>query len=86
MLTAVFCYDVTTGKEISEQPLQHQNDITSVGLSQAGPAHERLLAILDKNDDLFLTPVRGRTSFKTVALGEYIAISLRHHVTITAVT
>jgi len=60
-----------TGKELADgQPLRHQNDIVSLALSQSGPTHERLLAILDKNNDLFLMSVHGVMSFKLFSLGE----------------
>lgn len=68
--TAVHVFDASTGKELAEgQPLRHQNDIVSLALSQSGPTHERLLTILDKNSDLFLTSVYGPTTFKVFTLG-----------------
>ncbi len=81
LYTDVHVYDAFTGKDLDEagQPLHHQNDITSLGLSQSGPAHQRLLAILDKNSDLFLTSVHGPTRFKVFSLGKLV----RRHMTVT---
>ena len=63
-------FDALTGKEIADsQPFRHQNDIVSLSLSQSGPSHQRLLTILDKNSDLFLTAVYGPTRFGVFALG-----------------
>lgn len=58
--TVVHLFDALTGKEIEDgQPLVHHNDITSVSLSQAGPTHGRLLALLDKNNDIYISSIHG---------------------------
>ena len=49
-----------------------QLDVISLALNYAGPASQRLLALLDKNHDLYLTPARGGGARKTVSLGEIV--------------
>ena len=47
-----------------------QLDIISLALNYAGPTPQRLLALLDKNHDLYLTPTRGGGAKRTISLGE----------------
>ncbi len=75
---AVHVYDVVTGKELGGEgggggpTVRHQNDIVSIALSKSGPTHERLLALLDRNNDLFLTSIRESTNLKFFTLGKRI--------------
>lgn len=39
--------------------IQHSVPITHICLSQVGSSSDRQLAIVDKNKDLFLVPIRG---------------------------
>lgn len=43
----------------STNSLQHHTPITQIALSQAGHSSERQLALVDKNKDLYMVPVRG---------------------------
>ncbi|XP_067950090.1 intraflagellar transport protein 80 homolog isoform X2 [Watersipora subatra] len=55
----VHLFDSTTGKPLGDgKPITHKHDILQVVLDQAGPAHERKLAIIDKNRNLYLTSTR----------------------------
>ena len=50
-----------SGKMLGDdQPFTHHNDITTLSLSQAGPASQRLLAFLDKNNDLYISSIQGK--------------------------
>ena len=47
-----------------------QLDVISLALNHAGPTSHRLLALLDKNHDLYLTPARGGGAKRTISLGK----------------
>ena len=47
-----------------------QLDVISLALNHAGPTSQRLLALLDKNHDLHLTPARGGGARRTISLGK----------------
>ena len=49
-------FDSSSGKDMGE-PIQHQLDILEIALGQAGLGSERKVAILDRNRDLYITPV-----------------------------
>ncbi|XP_078484074.1 intraflagellar transport protein 80 homolog [Ciona intestinalis] len=56
---SVMLYDANSGKLLGDgAPLVHTMEILTVHLSQCGPMSDRFLAIIDKNHDLYLTPVR----------------------------
>jgi len=55
-LKTVRLFDTSSGKDMGE-PLVHQLDIMDIALGQAGLGSERKLALLDRNRDLYLTPV-----------------------------
>ena len=67
----VHVFDALTGKELGEgKPLVHKTEVVGVALSQCGLPTERLLALLDKNNDLYITTVRGPLANTTQALGK----------------
>ena len=53
----VILLDPLTGKQLGT--VQHTIDIEQVALSQRGDLSKRRLVIVDKNRDLYLTPVQG---------------------------
>jgi intraflagellar transport protein 80 len=53
----VFLLDPLTGKQLGT--VQHTIDIEQVALSQRGGLEKRRLVVVDKNRDLYLTPVQG---------------------------
>ena len=53
----VILLDPLTGKQLGT--VQHSIDIEQVALSQRGDLSKRRLVIVDKNRDLYLTPVQG---------------------------
>ncbi|XP_076064271.1 intraflagellar transport protein Oseg5 [Oratosquilla oratoria] len=55
----VHLFDATTGKPLNDgKPWAHKLDILHVALNQAGGPQERQMAVVDKNRDLYLCPVR----------------------------
>ena len=55
----VHMFDSNTGKALGDgRPFVHKQDVVEIALEQTGPAHERKLAIIDKNRDLHLVSVR----------------------------
>ncbi|CAL8375185.1 unnamed protein product [Gadus morhua 'NCC'] len=55
----LFLFDVLTGKAIGDgKPLTHKLEVVEIALDQGGPASERKIALIDKNRDLYLSPVR----------------------------
>ncbi|XP_064639074.1 intraflagellar transport protein 80 homolog isoform X2 [Lineus longissimus] len=70
----VHLFDANTGKTLGDgKPIVHKLDVLEIALDQCGPAHERRLAIIDKNRDLYLTSVKVfGTSRKSVKLSTMI--------------
>ncbi|OWF41163.1 intraflagellar transport protein 80 homolog [Mizuhopecten yessoensis] len=70
----VYVFDAQNGKPLGDgKPITHKLDVMEIALDQCGPATERRLAIIDKNRDLYLTPVRVfGTERKSYKLGNMI--------------
>jgi len=60
---AVRFFDTATGKSVGA-PLPHNLDILSISLNQIGPSTERMLIFVDRNRDLYITPVAKPFPFK----------------------
>ncbi|XP_066565457.1 intraflagellar transport protein 80 homolog isoform X2 [Amia ocellicauda] len=55
----IFLIDALSGKPLGDgKPLMHKMEVVEVALDQCGTANERKIALIDKNRDLYLTPVR----------------------------
>ncbi|TPX35764.1 hypothetical protein SmJEL517_g02004 [Synchytrium microbalum] len=58
---AIYVFDTTTGKLLTPTPLRHSADILEISISNTTPSstssYGRLLAILDKNHDLYIMPI-----------------------------
>ncbi|XP_053567774.1 intraflagellar transport protein 80 homolog [Bombina bombina] len=55
----IYLFDAVSGKPLGDvKPLKHEIDIMEIALDQGGPANERKIAFIDKNRDLYITPVR----------------------------
>lgn len=55
----IHLFETQTGKPVgSGQPIQHSLEVMEIALSQCGQVSGRQLAIIDKNRDLYLTPVK----------------------------
>merc|ERR1712093_530860 len=67
-------FDTANGKELCE-PFMHQLDIMEVALAQGGLGSERKLAILDRNRDLYITPVHRN---QMVKLGSMVDTVMWH--------
>lgn len=52
----VVLFDPMSGKEMGN-PIMHMLEITEIALDQYGLGSERKLAVLDRNHDLYLTPI-----------------------------
>eukprot|EP00656_Telonema_subtile_P024080 TRINITY_DN258_c0_g1_i1.p1 TRINITY_DN258_c0_g1~~TRINITY_DN258_c0_g1_i1.p1 ORF type:complete len:716 (+),score=148.95 TRINITY_DN258_c0_g1_i1:176-2323(+) len=52
----VFLFDPKTGQTMGE-PIQHMLEVTEIALDQHGLGSERKLAVLDRNHDLYLSPI-----------------------------
>ncbi|XP_067102166.1 intraflagellar transport protein 80 homolog [Osmerus mordax] len=56
---AIFLFDALTGKALGDgKPLMHKMEVVEISLDQCGSSGERKIALIDKNRDLYLTPVR----------------------------
>jgi len=51
-------FDVQTGRELTDKPLYHQQEILKVAVDQCDISSNRNLAFTDKNNDLYLIPIR----------------------------
>lgn len=67
-------FETQTGKLVgSGQPLQHMLEVMEIALSQCGSTCDRQLAIIDKNRDLYITPIKHiGPAEKLVKLGTMI--------------
>merc|ERR1711907_596194 len=52
----ILLFDPMSGKEMGE-PIVHMLEVTEIALDQYGLGSERKLAVLDRNHDLYLTPI-----------------------------
>ncbi|XP_074657644.1 intraflagellar transport protein 80 homolog [Tubulanus polymorphus] len=70
----IHIFDAVTGKTLGDgKPFIHKLEVMDIALDQCGPPHERRLAVIDKNRDLYLTSVRiFGSARKTVKLGTMI--------------
>ncbi|XP_015761944.1 PREDICTED: intraflagellar transport protein 80 homolog isoform X2 [Acropora digitifera] len=71
---AIHLFETQTGKLVgSGQPLQHMLEVMEIALSQCGSTCDRQLAIIDKNRDLYITPIKHiGPAEKLVKLGTMI--------------
>jgi intraflagellar transport protein 80 len=60
-------FDVASGKQMGN-PIVHTMDVLEVALDQHGPATARKLAIVDRNRDLYITPVHKPALVKLAAM------------------
>ncbi|KAM8954240.1 intraflagellar transport protein 80 homolog [Pelodytes ibericus] len=57
--TFIYLFDALSGKPLGDgKPLTHKIEIVEIALDQGGPTNERKIAFVDKNRDLFISPVR----------------------------
>ncbi|KAK3513485.1 hypothetical protein QTP70_015507, partial [Hemibagrus guttatus] len=55
----VYLFDAQTGKPIGDgKPLTHKMEVMVIALDQCGASNDRKIALIDKNNDLYLTSVR----------------------------
>lgn len=55
----VHLFDSTTGKALNDgKPWTHKTEIMEVALDKVGTAHERRMAVVDRNRDLFLVNIQ----------------------------
>ncbi|KAI5093031.1 intraflagellar transport protein 80-like [Silurus meridionalis] len=55
----IYLFDAQTGKSIADgKPLIHKMDVMEIALDHCGPSNDRKIALIDKNNDLYLTSVR----------------------------
>ncbi|XP_039264339.1 intraflagellar transport protein 80 homolog [Styela clava] len=56
---AVTVFETSSGKPLNDnKPILHKLEVQQLCLSQCGSMKERFLAVIDKNRDLYLTPIR----------------------------
>ncbi|KAJ3051223.1 Intraflagellar transport protein 80 [Rhizophlyctis rosea] len=60
---AIHIFDTTTGRPISTQPFKHTMEISELALSQSKSNVGRQLVVVDKNRDMYITPV-GKANWK----------------------
>lgn len=68
----IFLFDTLTGKILGDgKAFSHKGEVLEVALDQCGLPNERKLAIIDKNNDLYLTMVRPKptTALRSYKLG-----------------
>ncbi|XP_053544626.1 intraflagellar transport protein 80 homolog isoform X3 [Ictalurus punctatus] len=55
----VHLFDAQTGKPIGDgKPLTHKMEVMEIALDQCGASNDRKIALIDKNNDLYLTSAR----------------------------
>uniref|UniRef100_A0A6I8Q145 Intraflagellar transport protein 80 homolog n=1 Tax=Xenopus tropicalis TaxID=8364 RepID=A0A6I8Q145_XENTR len=68
---SIYLFDALSGKALGDgKPLTHEKEILEIALDQGGPSNERKIAFFDKNQDLYICPVRnfGREQ-KSIQIG-----------------
>jgi len=59
----ILLFDPMSGKEMGD-PITHMLEVTEIALDQHGLGSERKLAVLDRNHDLYLTPIHRQHLIK----------------------
>ncbi len=59
----VHLFDATSGKALSD-PVKHDLEVVEIALNQSGSVSERKLFLIDRNRDLFITPIIRPAPFK----------------------
>ncbi|CAJ1021859.1 WD domain, G-beta repeat, putative [Leishmania lindenbergi] len=59
----ILFFDVSSGKLFDDASVAHHLDIVSVHLSQSGSLHDRKIAFIDRNNDLYFGPVHTKLGF-----------------------
>ncbi|PIO28189.1 hypothetical protein AB205_0149880, partial [Aquarana catesbeiana] len=55
----IYLFDALSGKPVGDgKPLAHKIEIVEIALDQGGQLNERKIAFIDKNRDLYISPVR----------------------------
>ncbi|XP_053315521.1 intraflagellar transport protein 80 homolog [Spea bombifrons] len=55
----IYLFDALSGKALGDgKPLTHKIEIVEIALDYGGPANERKVAFVDKNRDLYISPIR----------------------------
>ncbi|XP_078522985.1 intraflagellar transport protein 80 homolog [Lissotriton helveticus] len=55
----IYVFEALSGKPHGDgKPLTHKIEVVEIALDQKGPANERKIAYIDKNRDLYISPVR----------------------------
>ncbi|KAG8445234.1 hypothetical protein GDO86_010132 [Hymenochirus boettgeri] len=71
---SVYLFDALSGKPLGDgKPFLHKMEILQIALDQGGSVNERKMAFIDKNRDLYITPVRkyGKEQ-KSVKIGSMV--------------
>ncbi|XP_032237699.1 intraflagellar transport protein 80 homolog isoform X2 [Nematostella vectensis] len=70
----IYLFEASSGRAVgSGEPLTHTMEVMELALNQCGPTGDRQLAIIDKNRDLYLTPVKHiGPAAKLVKLGTMV--------------
>jgi len=68
MLLAIIIFETSTGRLINKEPLRHHQEILEIGLNLHESSYQRQLVIIDKNRDMYITPI-NKSLFKK--LGNY---------------
>jgi len=78
ILVDIVLFDANTGKPINEKPLAHKADIVEINFEQTSNTSDRLLSIIDRNRDLYITPMRNPNFVK---IGSMCDSAKWHHTT-----
>lgn len=60
-------FEIATGKPIAE-PIKHPLELVEVQLSQTGQLADRKLTVIDRNQDLYITPVNSQETVKVATM------------------
>lgn len=64
----VHLFDTNTGRIVdNNSTITHSNQVVEVSLSQCGDVSERYVALIDKNRDVYVIPVRSTSRIKKLA-------------------
>jgi len=60
---SIIIFETTTGRLINKEPLRHHQEILEIGLNLHESSYQRQLVIIDKNRDMYITPI-NKSLFK----------------------
>ena len=75
MFSVVLLFDISSGRAVDS--VRHSVEVTSIALNQTGPGSDRKLTMIDRNMDLFITPIHRFEPVKLATVCQCVYMPLQ---------